>query len=81
MKTIVAISAVLVLAASLASQADAATKKKHKRYAGHYYSQSYQRDGWREGESFSGYFEHRLDAVPFGSAQWWKIQEFNAPRR
>jgi hypothetical protein len=75
-KTIVVCLATLAIAAGLASYASAETyKKKRLRapYAGKPYSRVY---GYRDrDDSIAGYYEHRLDAVRFGSQRWWKIYD------
>jgi hypothetical protein len=75
-KTIVACLATLAIATGLASYASAETyKKKRLRapYAGKPYSRAY---GYRDrDDSIAGYYEHRLDAVRFGSQRWWKIYD------
>src|SRR5215471_12798367 len=74
MKTIVASLAVLALTVGLASLASAETYRKKRlraAYAGKPYSRVY---GYRSpDDSIGGYYEHRLDAVRFGSQRWWKI--------
>ncbi|HSR80913.1 MAG TPA: hypothetical protein VLL28_09070 [Hyphomicrobiaceae bacterium] len=75
-KTAVAGLAVLAIAAGLASYASAEPyKKKRLRapYVGKQHSRSYHhRD---QDDSIAGYYEHRLDAVRFGSQRWWKIYD------
>jgi hypothetical protein len=74
-KPTVACLAVLI-AGGLASYASAEPyKKKRLRapYAGNHYSRIYNhRD---KDDSIAGYYEHRLDAVRFGSQRWWKIYD------
>jgi hypothetical protein len=75
-KTPVACLAVLAVAAGLASYASAEPyKKKRPRapYAGKLYSRVY--DHRDKDDSIAGYYEHRLDAVRFGSQRWWKIYD------
>ena len=63
----------------------AATAKRSGLHAEHYsktykhYPRSY---GYRdEDDSIGGYYEHRLEAVRFGSQRWWKIyDEQRGPR-
>jgi len=76
LKTTLTCLAVLAIAAGLASYASAeASKKKRLRapYVGKLYSRSY--DNRDRDDSIAGYYEHRLDAVRFGSQRWWKIYE------
>jgi hypothetical protein len=75
-RSTVACLAGLAIAAGLASHAGAETyKKKRLRapYAGKPHSRVY---GYRDkDDSIAGYYEHRLDAVRFGSQRWWKIYD------
>ena len=76
LKTAVACLVALAVAAGLASHASAGSyKKKRLRapYAGKLYSRSYDRRD--RDDSIAGYYEHRLDAVRFGSQRWWKIYD------
>jgi len=71
------ISVVIALVATVAfvSQADAATYKKKKRgYLQQHraYTPSLDRQA-EDDNSASGYYEHRLEAVRFGSRRWWRI--------
>jgi hypothetical protein len=75
MKAIVASLAVLALTAGLARLATETYRKKRLRaaYAGKPYARVY---GYRSpDDSIGGYYEHRLDAVRFGSQRWWKIYD------
>jgi hypothetical protein len=73
MKILVTSLVALSVAASLVGQADAATNKKKKRlHAGHHHGAYAYRDN---DDSLAGYYEHRLDAVRFGSQRWWKIYD------
>ena len=73
------ISGVIALVATVAlvTHADGATSRKKKRgypqqyrvYA-HAPSVDRQRD---DDDGASGYYEHRLEAVRFGSQRWWRI--------
>ena len=76
MKTIVATVAAFALLVGLSAQADASTYKK-KRLHANPYGKSYARaHGYRhQDDSIGGYYEHRLDAVRFGSQRWWKIYD------
>ena len=63
--------AALALIASQVGSAEAKSKKK--RAYGGTYAKSY---GYRsKDDSIGGYYEHRLEAVRFGSQRWWKIYE------
>jgi len=64
----------LVATVTVVSQADAATYRHAKR--GHVqqhreYQPSVARV--RDDDSATGYYEHRLEAVRFGSKRWWRI--------
>ena len=73
MKAIVATLTAAALLAGMAGSADAASHKKKKRHYTNQYSKYY---GYRDpDDSIGGYYEHRLDAVRFGSQRWWKIYE------
>jgi len=74
-KTTAACLAVLAVAGGLASYASAEPYKKRLRapYAGKHYSRIY--DHRDKDDSIAGYYEHRLDAVRFGSQRWWKIYD------
>jgi len=76
MKTLVASLVALAFAAGLAGPADAATYKKKRLHANSYGKQYPRAYRYRDpDDSIGGYYEHRLDAVRFGSARWWKIYE------
>jgi len=66
---------VLVATLALVDQADAATyRKKHRWYVQQYRAYAPSVDGLRDDDnSASGYYEHRLEAVRFGSQRWWRI--------
>ncbi len=74
MRTLLAALAVLALVAASAGSADAKSKKKHVHGGAHakYYRAYRYRDN---DDSIGGYYEHRLEAVRFGSQRWWKIYE------
>ena len=76
LKATLACLATLAITAGVASHGSAATyKKKRLRapYAGPLHSRVY---GYRDqDDSIAGYYEHRLDAVRFGSQRWWKIYD------
>jgi len=68
---------VLVISAALISQADAATYRKKKHVGVQHYralpAKTYrQRDN---DDDPTGYYEHRLEAVRFGSRRWWSIYD------
>ena len=76
MKNIAALLTMLAVVAGLASQAEAATHRKKK----HVYAQQYRAyppkvDRQRDDDDPSGYYEHRLEAVRFGSRRWWLIYD------
>ena len=70
------IAALLTMLAVVAGQAEAAThrKKKHA-YAQQYRAYSPKVDRQRDDDDPSGYYEHRLEAVRFGSRRWWLIYD------
>ena len=73
MKAIVATLTAFALLAGMAGSADAASHKKKKRHYTYQHNKYY---GYRDpDDSIGGYYEHRLDAVRFGSQRWWKIYE------
>ena len=85
MKTLLTTLTALSLLAGLVGQADAATNKKKKRLQSNHYGKSYPRaHGYRDQDDSigGGYYEHRLDAVRFGSQRWWKIydEQLGSPR-
>jgi hypothetical protein len=65
----------LVVSIALITHADAANSRKKKRA----YHQQYRAyapivDRERDNDdSATGYYEHRLEAVRFGSRRWWRI--------
>jgi hypothetical protein len=65
----------LVATVALATAADAATHKKKKRgYLQQYRAYTSSVDPQRgDDDSATGYYEHRLEAVRFGSRRWWRI--------
>ena len=84
MKTIITSLVALCFAAGLPGHADASSHKKKKRLQASHYGKSYPRAySYRsDDDSYGGYFEHRLEAVRFGSVRWWKIyEEQNGGRR
>jgi hypothetical protein len=70
-KVILSSLVALSFAASLAGDAEAATRRHKKRLQVSQYSQPY----------VGGYYEHRLEAVPFGSQQWWSVYDRQRGRR
>ena len=65
----------LVATAALVNQADAATYRKKKReYVQQYRAIAPSVARLRDGDDDAGgYYEHRLEAVRFGSQRWWRI--------
>ena len=86
MKILLTSLVTLGLAAGLVGSADAGNYRKKKRAHAEYYGKAYKHYprsyGYRdEDDSIGGYYEHRLDAVRFGSQRWWKIyDEQRGPR-
>ena len=76
LKTALAGLAILSIAAGLAGHASAEPYKKKRlraAYPGKLHARVY---GHRDSDdSIAGYYEHRLDAVRFGSQRWWKIYD------
>ena len=75
MKTLLISLTMAVAAIVLSGAADAATHRKWHRgqaYSGKYPKVYRYKDN---DDSIGGYYEHRLDAVRFGSQRWWKIYE------
>ena len=77
MKTLVATVVALSFVAGLAGHADAATYHEEEAPARHVTTVKLSRAyGYRDhDDSVDGYYEHRLDAVRFGSQRWWKIYD------
>jgi len=75
MKTLLIPLAMAVGAVALSGAADAATYRKwHRSHAyASYYPKVYRHQD--DDNSIGGYYEHRLDAVRFGSQRWWKIYD------
>ena len=71
MRTVIFPVVVLAFALLRASSADAGTQRRHVR--------PYHHDGvahrYRRDDTIAGYYEHRLDAVRFGSQRWWYIYD------
>jgi len=71
MRTVIFPVVVLAFALVQASSADAGTQRRHVRPYHHYgVAHRYRRD-----DTIAGYYEHRLDAVRFGSQRWWYIYD------
>ena len=87
MKIIVTSLVALSFAANLAGSAEAATRKHKKRLYTGQYSESYAGAyGYgaradRSTRSHSPYYEHRLEALPFGSQRWWSVYEGQRGRK
>jgi hypothetical protein len=60
---------VVAFALMQVSAADAGTHRRHVR-AYHHHAQHYRKD-----DTLAGYYEHRLDAVRFGSQRWWHVYD------
>jgi hypothetical protein len=74
-KVMVALVTLVVAASAISAGASAATYKKWRRSHAHatYYPNAQR---YRDNDdSIGGYYEHRLDAVRFGSQRWWKIYD------
>ena len=70
MKTLLISLTMTLTATALSGTADAAS---HRKWHGpHAYAGSYR---YRNDDTIGGYYEHRLDAVRFGSQRWWKIYD------
>ena len=71
------ISGVIALVATVAlvTHADASTQRKKKRgYVQQYRAYAPNVDRQRgDDDSASGYYEHRLESVRFGSQRWWRV--------
>jgi hypothetical protein len=74
MKGLVTTVVALSFVAGLAGHADAATDRKKKRLQASHYGKHYSRV-YSYRRSNDGYHEQLLQAVPFGSKQWWEIYE------
>jgi hypothetical protein len=75
MRAILTVLTAFFLAAGLTAHADAGTYKKKRLHAtpyGKYHPRYSHRD---KDDTIGGYYEHRLEAVRFGSQRWWKIYE------
>jgi len=76
MKTFLIPLTMALTATALSATADAAS---HRTWHGqHAYAGSYAKVlpyRYRNDDTIGGYYEHRLDAVRFGSQRWWKIYD------
>jgi hypothetical protein len=59
---------VILPALVLAFALDAGTQRRHVRA---YYHHNGVAHRYRNDDTLAGYYEHRLDAVRFGSQRWW----------
>jgi hypothetical protein len=76
MKTLLLSLTVALTATALCGAANATTHRSwygRHAYAGPYTKVRPYRD--RNDDTLSGYYEHRLDAVRFGSQRWWRIYD------
>jgi hypothetical protein len=74
MKALLTSLTLALAATALSGMADAAShRKSHRGYA--YASYRPQVHRYRDDDSIGGYYEHRLDAVRFGSQRWWRIYD------
>jgi hypothetical protein len=74
MKVFVASLIALCLAAGLAGNADAASRKKHQHVNA--LGKAYRTTARQQPPSGNGdYYEHILEKVPFGSQRWWSIYD------
>jgi hypothetical protein len=76
-KATVACLAALTIAAGMASSASAMTytkKRLRAPYAGAVHSRQVTANRDQD-DSIGGYYEHRLNAVRFGSQRWWHIYD------
>ena len=76
MKTSLLSLTVALTAIALSGAANAATHRTWhgpRVYAGSYPQARHYRG--RNDDTLSGYYEHRLDAVRFGSQRWWRIYD------
>jgi len=64
----------LLLACLAATAADAAPydRRRYARAHSHGYAAAHR---YRNDDTLAGYYEHRLDAVRFGSQRWWHIYD------
>jgi hypothetical protein len=71
MKKVTLPAVVLTLTLVQGSAADAGSHRRHVRTYNHYgMAHRYRND-----DTIGGYYEHRLDAVRFGSQRWWYIYD------
>jgi len=71
MRTVIPPIVVLAFALVQANPADAGTQRRHVRPY-HNYGAAHR---YRNDDTLAGYYEHRLDAVRFGSQRWWYIYD------
>jgi len=86
MKSILVSVLTFALGAGVATQADARSgNKKYKARNAPYAQQYAPREGRYPREmyygNYAGYYEHRLDKVPFGTRLWWQVYEEQLPLR
>lgn len=74
MRSVIPPTLVLALTLAQTSAADAGTHKRHARsyQSYHHYGGAHR---YRNDDTIAGYYEHRLDAVRFGSQRWWYIYD------
>jgi len=72
MRTVILPALVLAFALVQVSAADAGTQRRHIRA---YYHHNGVAHHYRNDDTLAGYYEHRLDAVRFGSQRWWYIYD------
>jgi len=76
MKTLLISLAMAMTATALSGAAEAASHRQHR--GAHAYADPYVKVRpyrYRNDDTIGGYYEHRLDAVRFGSQRWWKIYD------
>jgi len=71
MRKVILPTLALAFALVQASAADAGTHRRHVRNY-HHYGVAHR---YRNDDTIGGYYEHRLDAVRFGSQRWWYIYD------
>jgi len=69
MRTATLHALVVVFTLTQVSAAGAGTQRRHVRAYQH------QAHHYRKDDTLAGYYEHRLDAVRFGSQRWWHIYD------
>ena len=76
MKTFLISLAIAMTATALCGGAEAANRRQW--HGAHAYADPYAKvrpHRYRNDDTIGGYYEHRLDAVRFGSQRWWKIYD------